>query len=212
MEHKPIDINQRIPLATLAVGLSSFLDDSYSEDYILEQLRLEFKGENRLRKSVRIVSKTILRNPLTDFVVAHKEEIRQAIKKKHDRNVILIALLNSSFTFSFDALQFLGKFLSVQELVNRQALKTALARIYGGNRATDNAIDSVIPMFIEAGLITRPGLAVYELNKELQITSPVTEKVFIESYKANSGLDGLQDYQLRDPYFVFANGLSNLSG
>ena len=97
---------------------------------------------------MRIVNKIILRNPLNKFIEENKE-IKLAIKK-NDRNMILIALLNSSFSFSFDTLRFLGKYLSVQDIVSRETIKKSLASVYGGNRATDNAIDSVIPMFIEA--------------------------------------------------------------
>jgi len=50
MVNKSIDINQRIPLHTLYAALESFLNGSYSNEYILEQLRLEFNGENRLKK------------------------------------------------------------------------------------------------------------------------------------------------------------------
>jgi hypothetical protein len=132
MNHKSIDINQRIPLDTLYAALESYLNGNYSEDYILEQLRLEFKGENRLKKSLRIVNKIILRNPLLAFIEENKEQIKQAIKKKYDRNLILISLLNSSFVFSFDTLQLLGKYLSVQDLVNREIIKKALASVYGG--------------------------------------------------------------------------------
>jgi len=164
MNHKPIDINQRIPLDTLYAALDSFLNGTYSDDYIMEQLTLEFKGENRLKKSLRIVNKVIQRNPLRAFLEENKDNIKQAIKKKHDRNAILIALLNSSFPFSFDTLQFLGKYLAVQDLVNRDIIKKSLASFYGGNRATENAIDSVIPMFIEAGLIRRLKLGVYQRN------------------------------------------------
>lgn len=203
MNHKSIDINQRIPLDTLYAALESYLNCNYSEDYILEQLRLEFKGENRLKKSLRIVNKIVQRNPLLEFVDANKDQITQAIKKKHDRNLILIALLNSSFTFSFDTLQFLGKYLSVQNLVNRETIKKSLANVYGGNRATDNAIDSVIPMFIEAGLITRSTLGVYEKNASFQITSIIGKQIYIQSFIANNTLDGIQEYQLRDPYFLF---------
>ena len=113
MNHKLIDINQRIPLETLYVALVSYLNGTYSDDYILEQLKLEFRGENRLKKSLRIVNKIILRNPLNKFIEENKEQIKLAIKKKNDRNMILIALLNSSFSFSFDTLRFLGKYLSV---------------------------------------------------------------------------------------------------
>jgi len=202
MNHKSIDINQRIPLDTLYAALESYLNGNYSEDYILEQLRLEFKGENRLKKSLRIVNKIILRNPLLAFIEENKEQIKQAIKKKHDRNLILISLLNSSFAFSFDTLQLLGKYLSVQDLVNREIIKKALASVYGGNRATENAINSVVPMFIEAGLMLRPTLGVYQHNADFQISSAISKQIFIESFIANNTLDGIQEYQLRDPYFL----------
>jgi hypothetical protein len=205
MNHKPIDINQRIPLDTLYAALESFLNGTYSDAYIMEQLTLEFKGENRLKKSLRIVNKVIVRNPLRAFLEENKDRIRQAIKKKHDRSIILIALLNSSFTFSFDTLQFLGKYLTVQEIVNRETIKKSLASVYGGNRATENAIDSVIPMFIEAGLIKRPTKGVYQRNPDFHISSAVSKQIFIESFKKNTTLEGIQEYQLRDPYFLFIN-------
>jgi len=203
MNHKTIDINQRIPLETLYAALESYLNGTYSNDYILEQLQLEFIGENRLKKSLRIVNKIILRNPLNKFIVENKEEIKLAIKKKNDRNMILIALLNSSFSFSFDTLRFLGKYLSVQNIVSRETIKKSLASVYGGNRSTLNALDSVIPMFIEAGLIKRPTLGVYHLNTDFQISFTVCKQIFIESFKTNNTLDSIQEYQLRDPYFQF---------
>jgi len=205
MNHKVIDINQRIPLDTLYAALKSSLDGSYNENYVLEQLRLEFKGENRLKKSLRIVNKIILKNPLSDFLEENRSSIIQAIKRKDDRNLILIALLNSSFTFSFNTLQFLGKFLGVQESVSRETIKKSLAKFYGGNRATDNAIDSVIPMFIEAGLIKRPTLGVYQRNENFHITSTVAREMFTESFNRNNSFGDLQEYQLRDPYFFLIN-------
>jgi hypothetical protein len=205
MNHKLIDINQRIPLDTLYAAWESYLNGHYSEDYIMEQLRLEFKGENRLKKSLRIVNKIILRNPLLEFIEENKQSIKQAIKKKYDRNLILIALLNSSFAFSFDTLQLLGKYLSVQEVVSTEIIKKALSNKYGGNRATENALYSVMPMFIEAGLIKRPTLGVYQHNADFQNSTSVSKQIFIESFKMNSSLDGIQEYQLRDPYFMFLN-------
>lgn len=205
MNHKSIDINQRIPLDTLYAALESYLNGTYSEEYILEQLRLEFKGENRLKKSLRIANKIILRNPLLEFIEVNKQSMKQAIKKKYDRNLILIALLNSSFAFSFDTLQLLGKYLAVQEVVSTETIKKALSNKYGGNRATENALYSIIPMFIEAGLIKRPTLGVYKHNADFQISTSVSKQIFIESFKMNSSLEGIQEYQLRDPYFMFLN-------
>jgi hypothetical protein len=205
MQYKSIDINQRIPLDVLYVALDSFLNDSYNEAYILEQLKLEFKGENRIKKSLRIVNKVILKSPLIEFIENHKAEIKQAIKKKQDRNYILIALLNSSFSFAFDTLQLLGKFLSVQDLVNGETIKKSLSSIYGGNRATEIAMYSVIPMFIEAGLIIRPKQGLYQKNEEVIVNSEVVYKVFTESFKSIKSISNIQEYQLRDPYFLFLN-------
>ena len=205
MNHKSIDINQRIPLDTLHIALESYLDGTYSEDYILEQLRLEFKGENRLKKSLRIVNKIILHSPLTEVIEENKVKLKLAIKKKKDRNLILIALLNSSFAFSFDTLQFLGKYLTVQDLVNRETIKKSLANIYGGNRATEIAIDSVIPMFIEAGFIERPTSGVYKQGEAHINTSTISKHLFIESFRKNNSFDDIYEYQMRDPYFIFIN-------
>lgn len=203
MNPKPIDINQRIPLDVLHIALSSYLDGSYSEEYILQQLRLEFKGENRLKKSVRIVNKIILKSPLADFIESNTTPIQQALKKKQDGKFILIALLTGSFSFAFDTLQLFGKFLSVQDLVSLESVKKSLSNIYGGNRATENAIYSVVPMFIEAGLIDRPKLGLYERNEKCKSTSNIVNLLFEEAFKANTGTEEIQEYQRRDPYFSF---------
>jgi hypothetical protein len=205
MHNKSIDINQRIPLDTLYAALESYLNDSYSNEYILEQLRLEFEGENRLKKALRIVNKIIQRNPLNEFILLNKLEIINAIKKKTDRDVILIALLNSAFPFSFDVLRTFAKFFSVQEIINTETIKKPISNIYGGNRATDNGLYSVVPMFIEAGFFTRQKAGVYEKNIKLNITSNIATQIFIESFKVNNAIQNLQEYQLRDPYFLFIN-------
>ena len=205
MINKTIDINQRIPLDTLYAALDSYLNNQYSNEYILEQLMLEFEGENRLKKALRIVSKIILKNPLIEFIEEHKKEIKNAIKKKADRDVILIALLNSAFPFSFEVLKTIGKYFSVQDIINSETIKKPITNIYGGNRATENGIYSVIPMFIEAGFFTRPKQGVYEMRNKQNQLSPITKKIYIETFKVNKGITSLLEYQLNDPYFLFIN-------
>lgn len=201
MKNKPIDINQRIPLETLHVALESYLNDTYSDDYILEQLRLHFSGENRLKKSLRIVKKIVSNNPIIELVNSNKAEILSALKSKTDRNVILIALLNSSFIFSYDVLSILGKLFKVQEIVNREALTREVSKIYGSNRALPIAIDSVIPMYLEAGFFIRPKPGLYHFLGKINITNEITHKIYIESYKVNKSILAIQDYQLMEPYF-----------
>jgi hypothetical protein len=203
MTNKSIDINQRIPLETLHVALESYLTDSYSDDYILEQLRIHFSGENRLKKSVRIVRKIIINNPIQELIETNKAEILAALKSNTDRNVILISLLNSSFIFSFDTLSTFGKLFKVQDVINSESLLREVSKVYGSNRALPNGLYSVVPMFLEANFFSRPKQGLYEINDKLSIANEITQKLYIESYKTHHSLDEIQDYQLMEPYFEF---------
>lgn len=200
---KSIDINQRIPLGTLYAALESYLNDSYTNEYILEQLRLEFEGENRLKKALRIVNKIITRSPLKSFIDEHKSEIKSAINKKNDRNIILISLLNAAFPFSYDVLKTFGKFYSVQDVINAETVKKSISNVYGGNRATENGIYSVVPMFLEADIFQRPKQGIYELRNKLAYSSAITEQLYVESFKVNNSIEDIQDFQKMDPYFIF---------
>lgn len=203
MNNKSIDINQRIPLDALSAALESFLNESYSNNYVLEQLRLHFEGENRLKKALRIVNKIVPRSPLRELLLSNREEIKNIIKKKADRDVILIALLNSAFPFSFEVLRTFGKFFAVQDMVNTQTITKPISNIYGGNRATVNAIYSVVPMFLEAGLFTRPKQGIYQYTEQLKLSSSLAIMIYQESFKLNNVYNSLNEFQMRDPYFFF---------
>tara|TARA_B100000963_G_C22637007_1_gene678160 strand:- start:3269 stop:3895 length:627 start_codon:yes stop_codon:yes gene_type:complete len=202
MNNKSIDINQRIPLETLHAALEAYLNDDYSNEYIVEQLRLEYSGENRLKKALRIVNRIILKNPLMPFINANKFAIKLAIKKKQDRDIILIALLNSAFPFSYDVLKIFGKYFAVQEIINTETVKKSISNIYGGNRATENGIYSVVPMFLEAGFFRRPKQGIYQFDKTNQPYHEVTLKIYIESFKVNQPLSLTYIDEL-NPYFQF---------
>lgn len=203
MSNKSIDINQRIPLDTLFVALESYLDDNYSDDYILEQLRLEFKGENRLKKALRIVNKIVLTSPLKNLIDENKDKLKLAIKKKTDRNIILMALLNTAFPFSFDVLSVFGKYFIVQDIISSEVIKKTISNVYGGNRATENGIYSVVPMFLEANLFSRPKQGIYEMGEKMVISNLITKELYVASYKLNKGIEEIQEYELLDPYFNF---------
>lgn len=203
MSNKSIDINQRIPLDTLFVALESYLDDNYSDDYILEQLRLEFKGENRLKKALRIVNKIVLTSPLKTLIDENKDKLKLAIKKKTDRNIILMALLNTAFPFSFDVLSVFGKYFIVQDIISSEVIKKSISNVYGGNRATENGIYSVVPMFLEANFFSRPKQGIYKMSEKMAISNLITKELYVASYKINKGIEEIQEYELLDPYFNF---------
>lgn len=203
MNNKSIDINQRIPLETLHAALEAYLNDDYSNEYIMEQLRLEYSGENRLKKALRIVNRIIPKNPLLPLINANKAAIKLAIKKKQDRDIILIALLNSAFPFSYDVLKIFGKYFAVQEIINAATVKKSISNVYGGNRATENGIYSVVPMFLEAGFFNRHKQGIYQWDKRLIPNSEITDIIYLASFKLNNNMNEVQEYQLMDPYFQF---------
>ncbi|TDP61183.1 hypothetical protein [Flavobacterium dankookense] len=203
MNKLSIDINQRIPLNVLEVALNTFLSGNYSNEYVIEQLRLEFDGENRLKKALRIVNKIIIKSPLKDFLLQNKEEILIALKKKEERNLILIALLNSAFPFSFFVLKTFGKYFSVQEEINSEIIKKAISNVYGGNRATENGIYSVVPMFLEANFFKRPSTGIYKFENKLNVSLNISKNIFIQSFLLNNGINDIEEFHYRDPYFNF---------
>jgi hypothetical protein len=199
-----VDINQRIPLDILKVALQSYLNGTYTNDYIMEQLRMEYDGENRLKKSLRIVNKIIKRNPIIELLDENKVKVQAAIKSKNDCNLILLSLLNSAFPFSFDVLRIMGKFFSVQDVINSDTIKKNVSNIYGGNRATENGIYSVVPMFLEAGIFTRPRQGIYEFEGVLNYSTEIAREIFVESFNQNNTIKRtMNDYQHSDSYFLF---------
>lgn len=203
MNNKSIDINQRIPLETLYAALEAYLNDNYSNEYIMEQLRLEYSGENRLKKALRIVNRIIPKNPMLPLINEEKAALKLAIKKKQDRDIILIALLNSAFPFSYDVLKIFGKYFAVQEIINADTVKKSISNVYGGNRATENGIYSVVPMFLEAGFFDRPKQGIYQWDKRLIPSTAIAEKIYLESFKLNNSISEIKEYQLMGPYFQF---------
>lgn len=203
MDHKSVDINQRIPLGVLEVALISFLTDNYSNEYIKEQISIEFSGENRIKKSLRIVNKIIANSPLKRFLLDHKSELLIALKSKSDKNIILIALLNASFVFSFDVISLFGRFLGVQDQISGEAILKGVRAIYGGNRAPENAFYAVVPMFIEAEFIERTKPGIYGLANLILPKMKIAIDLYKASFLHQKGLTEWNDFSGGDPYFRF---------
>ena len=201
--HKTIDINQRIPLDVLHVALESYLNDTYSNDYIIEQLRLEYSGENRIKKSLRIVNKIVPNNPIIAKLSEHPDEVLISLKKRPDRNIILIALLCSAFPFAFDTLRTFGKYFLVQKSINSHIIKRDLCSVYGGNRATTNGLYSIIPMFIEGNFFKRHKIGSYNSIETAPLKFPISLSIFEQSFSVNSNKPFKE--MLYDPYFFFLN-------
>lgn len=199
--NKSVDINQRIPLAVLKIAIESYLSDTYDQDYIVEQLQLEYSGPNRINKSLRIINK-ILRSDPVGLLKENSELSFQLLKRRYDKNIILIALLNSAFPFSFEVLSLFGKYFSVQDVVSSEIIKKSIAAVYGGNRSTENGLYSVIPMFLEAGLFKRSAQGIYEIVQVEHFLHEFSLEIFKESFKVNNRRVFI-DSDIYNPYFIF---------
>src|SRR5690606_3263935 len=120
-----------------------------------------------------------------------------------DRNVILISLLNSTFPFSFEVLSTFGKYFKVQDIINSEAVKKPIAGKYGGNRATENGMYSVIPMFLEANFFSRPKTGVYLFKNKLKTTSLISNEIYKQSFRINRQSIASPGLLNQEPYFVF---------
>ena len=203
MDSLVIDINQRIPLAVLETALVAHLTDTYSSQYVAEQLQLEFTGENRIKKGVRIVNKIIPRNPIIQLLEGNNRSVLNSLKSKTDRNLILISLLNSTYTFSFDVLRIFGKYFQAQSVVNSELIRKSISAKYGSNRATHNGLYCVIPMFLEADLFYRTKPKIYEFSEPKSPVFEETKRIYEESFKQNVHNGENISSRSFDPYFTF---------
>lgn len=166
-----IGIRQRIPLSLFEMALRAVLSGEYTREYFAELAGMEYNGPNRIGKTVTILSKLTDQNPLIDFLKEHSDEVSEALRYKSDRGIILSALLIATYEFVYDMMCLYGKFLHVQDQVPTSLISGKLSDKYGSNRSLPNAMNSAIPMILEAGLLKRPAIGVYELGK----TAPTTE-------------------------------------
>lgn len=200
---KKVGINQRISINVMEMAMKAALDGCFTPEYAADLASGEYQGENRINKARSIIGKLTLRNPLFPFIEEHKQEYFTAIKYKGDRAIIFTALINAAYTFGYDALAILGKFFHVQEEVSSQLLINRLSSMYASNRSLPNALYCVIPMYIEAGLLSRPQIGVYTKN-DIEVVTPFAHELYKKSFFVNNPMLNEEDYDCGEhPYFEF---------
>lgn len=199
---KIIGINQRISVTLIEKGLNAMFDGVYSREFARSLAEYDFHGGNRLDKAVSELRKVVETNPLLPFLVEHKEQVLKAMQYKPDKALIVAALYNSAFPFSYEEVCILGKYLHVQDQVTRKLLEEKLSEIYGFNKAISNAIDYSIPTLVEAGFILRPTAGIY-VKASLNPNTPIAPAVYKESFFLNNPLLNRNDDFGDSPYFEF---------
>ena len=202
MINKSVKIDQLVDLEVFELALTDYLNGCYSEEYITEQLRINISGENRIKKGLRIVNKVIRDSPIDRLLINNKEEILNAMNN-NDKRIIIVSLLNSSYSFAFYLLRIFGKFFNVQDIVNIKVIQKEISKVYGGNRVAINGIYCVGPIFEKAGIYIKAGLGLYQFNDTIPISSTIAKDLFIESFRINMDITDVDDLNRLDPYFTF---------
>ena len=199
---KKIDINQRIPIHALKVGLQQIADTSYDKEYILEQLKVDFSGENRLVKAQRIVNKILIKNKIAECY-SNSSANATINKSINDQHAVILAMLCSGFSFAFDVISEFGRIFKVQDIVSSELINKKLSAVYGSNRATANGLYSVIPMFMELGLFNRVKQGLYSFQGKKELLNPLSKELIIICHLLNTGLKQISIDELYQIPFLY---------
>ena len=200
---KIVGINQRISINVMEMAIKACLDGSFTSEYAADLAAGEYQGANRINKARSIIGKLTQRNPLYPFIEEHKQEYLTSIKYTGDRAIIYAALINAAYGFGYDAMVIFGKFFHVQEQVSTSLIMSHMASMYASNRSLSNGLYCIMPMYIEAGLISRQKVGVYT-KKDNSIVTSFARDLYIKSFFVNNPMleEGSHDYA-DHPYFEF---------
>ncbi|WP_436417633.1 hypothetical protein KCV26_15940 [Petrimonas sulfuriphila] len=200
---KIIGINQRISINVMEMAIKACLDGSFTPEYAADLAAGEYQGANRINKARSIIGKLTQRNPLYPFIEEHKQEYLTSIKYTGDRAIIYAALINAAYGFGYDAMVILGKFFHVQEQVFTGLIMNHMSLMYASNRSLSNGLYCIMPMYIEAGLISRKKVGVYT-KKDNSIVTSFARDLYIKSFFVNNPMLEESNHDYADhPYFEF---------
>lgn len=180
-----IGINQRIPIEAIELAIKAVLNGSYDNDYAAELARMEYSGENRIKKAVNIINRLTKNNTLMPFLQENMSKVTTALKYPDDRDMICIALVNAAYSFCYDVTAVLGRYFHAQKEIGTPLITSKLSAKYGTNRSLPNGLYCILPMLIEAGFITRPRAGVYQINHLVPQTD-IARAVYQKSFLANN--------------------------
>ncbi len=181
LEKTTIGLRQRIPMSLLEMALTAVLSGDYSREYFAELAATEYSGQNRIAKTVTAISQLTDQNPLIDLLRENKDEVLLALRNRADRTLMLSSLIIAKFEFAYDIFTLLGKYFHVQDQVVTSLIAQKMSQKYGSNRSLPNAMNSVLPMLIEAGFLHRPKAGFYEICKVTPLSS-ISRIVFDEAF------------------------------
>ena len=200
---KTVGINQRISISVIEMAMKASLDGVFTPEYAADLAAGEYQGANRIEKAKSIIGKLTLRNPLFDYIKANRQEYFEAIRHPGDKAIVVTALINASYMFGYDATCILGKLFHVQDTVSTQVIVNRLFSLYASNRTLQNGLYCIMPMYIEAGLLSRPVIGSYTKN-DIEIKTDFARALYAKSFFVNNPMLDVEYYYTdQHTYFEF---------
>lgn len=205
-QYKTLGIQQRIPLDILLIALQDELQRGLDEVRLKELIQSEYKGANRVNKSINQIKSVLSnKNTLMFLINENREKVLFALQSKPDKNLILSALICSRYSFCYDLLNVFGKQFRLQDDINKTLLTNLIGAKYGSNRSCENSTYCAIPQYIEAELIVRSKKAAYEMLPPQVIQHEITWHIWKECFFINEPLYNREDTDSLsfEPFFKF---------
>ena len=134
-----------------------------------------------------------------------KDEVLAAVKSEPDRNLILSALIVARYPFCYDLFCLLAKQFRLQDCINTDLILRMVGAKYGANKSVYNVQINAVAQMLEAKLLNRVKVGVYEFAEAQKPAHKVTFDVWRESYYVNEPLANREDEEslLYEPYFKY---------
>lgn len=202
---KSLGLHQRIPLDILLEGLKAELNGAQDFDRLAELISTEYAGENRQKKGIRQVKSTLVGNPIVEFCKENKESVLEALKFITDRNLILSAIIAARYPICYDIYSLLAKQFRIQDYINTDLILRMLGAKYGANKSVYNVQINAVAQMLEAELIKRVKVGVYEFAEPQKPMCEITANIWSRSYFINEKLANQDDLEslIFEPYFRY---------
>lgn len=97
----------------------------------------------------------------------------------------------------------IGKLFHVQNTVSTQVVVNRLFSLYASNRTLRNGLYCIMPMYIEAGLLSRPTVGFYSKNN-IEIKTDFARNLYAKSFFENNTMLDEEYYDTdQHAYFEF---------
>jgi hypothetical protein len=201
---KYIGINQRIPFEVLDAAIDHYVSlGSLDKEDILSGIRNVTLGSNRANKAALYAKQILTRQTkVLDLVSEHYPSYRAL--RSDEKRALSLCLICLTFPIVYDLLVAMAQGLKVQDVVNKKFMTSKISALYGSNRTVDVAMDAIIPMIIELGIIERRKMGLYGLGKRLSIKKPILFELLAFTDASVQGTKSLLlDNLMQKPWYSY---------